>query len=518
MDIGTVAGPVAKPSGRGYRFGLLGLLALGLLIGLAFQGSRGLYETTEGRYALCAKEMLLSGHWLEPTVLGLPHWSKPPLTYWGIAAGLKLFGMNAWGARFFIAIAFAVTVVLVTQIGKLIWNGKAGLYSGVVYATSALPVAVAFSVNTDTFLTLFETAVVLCYWAALRAGQHSKRRWILGMWLALALGFATKGPPALLILLPVAAWQLLSRTGEPRAAKRVFLQPAGWLIFLLVGGGWYIVEIIRHPQLLSYFLGDEVAARVATDKFGRNPEWYKPFTVYLPVLLFGGGIWSWCLFRLMVIKRAWHRSFWKKLFTRRDRPAFFLVIWIIAPLIVFSLSQSRLPNYVLPLYPAIALLIGHYLMRLVDCDPQWRRPVGAAAVAAALLCVAGKAVASYVAAPARDMGALAKRCKPVDLPATSRFVLYMRDDERGLDFYLDSPVVRVFNEARPEVPAKSFDDVCEEAVKAPGDHQFCFIAKRKNGEARTMIARLNKQGLDTRIIGATRSWLVVQAVGHSQER
>lgn len=75
------------------------MMLTALLTAFSFQGARGLYETSEGRYAECAREMRETGNYLEPTLDYKPHWTKPPLTYWAMVAGMRLLGANAWGTR-----------------------------------------------------------------------------------------------------------------------------------------------------------------------------------------------------------------------------------------------------------------------------------------------------------------------------------------------------------------------------------------------------------------------------------
>ena len=103
------------------------VFAITLGIGFCFQGTRGLYETSEGRYAECAREMLETGHYLEPQLGYQPHLNKPPLTYWAIMGNLKLLGNNEWAVRLYNAVAFALTVLVVTNLGSVLWNRKCGL-------------------------------------------------------------------------------------------------------------------------------------------------------------------------------------------------------------------------------------------------------------------------------------------------------------------------------------------------------------------------------------------------------
>jgi len=345
------------------------VLAVGLLVGLAFQGSRGLYESTEGRYALCAREMLDSGDWLHPTLLGKPHWTKPPLAYWTMGAGLPVFGRNAWGVRMANGFFFALTALAVAGIGARMWDRRTGFLAGIVYATAIYPMAVAFSLNTDTLLALWETLAILCFWGADRSPDRSRSWWWgLGMWLAMGLAFATKGPPALLALVPI----IIYRVRDPQCATNVRLfGPAGLALFALVGLSWYLYVCATTPGLLSHFIGDEVVGRVAGNEFGRNPEWYSPFALYLPVFVVGGGLWSWYFWRAIADARLHRRAGWRALWEQHG-PDLFLALWLILPLVVFSLSTSRLVTHILPLFPVVALVAAR---RAAQLWQDWGRSI-----------------------------------------------------------------------------------------------------------------------------------------------
>ena len=182
----------------------LAIVFLALFAAFSFQGSRGLYETTEGRYAECSREMMERGSYLEPTLDYQPHFTKPPLTYWAIAGGMRLLGPNEWGVRLYNAAAFFLTVLAIAWIGTTLWGKTTGIAAGLIYASSPFPVFGAYAVTTDTLLTLWGISAVLCCIKASRGQSSLKRKtWIVAMWVFFGLGFLTKGPPALILLLPI---------------------------------------------------------------------------------------------------------------------------------------------------------------------------------------------------------------------------------------------------------------------------------------------------------------------------
>lgn len=427
------------------------LVFTALLVSFAFQGSRALYETSEGRYAESAREMMETGHYLEPTLGYQPHWTKPPLTYWFIALGVKLIGPNEWGLRFFNGVFFFLSVMAITMIGSTLWDRKTGAIAGFIYATSFYPVAGAAVLTTDTLLTFWEIAAVLCFVKAIRRPHANNRKlWVLGMYGCFGLGFITKGPPALLPAIPMILWRL--RTKRPAGLAGF----TGFLLFILTGLSWYLLVIVRHPDLFSYYVGTEVVGRFTSNAV-HNHRWYGPLKVYGPVLLFGGGIWSVYGIRLLLGKRKMLSPaiLWKCM--GESRPLFFMVSWIVSALFVFSLAKSRLPLYILPLHTPVTLLIA----RGMAADPKRplniRKVLGIAMISAILLVCLKGAAAYYPSS--HDMKRLDALChtaggNDMQVAVYSRFTLY------GLQYYLNGRLERI---AYPGLKAPA-DTTLEEVI------------------------------------------------------
>ena len=153
------------------------------------------------------------------------------------------------------------------------------------------------------------------------------------------------------------------RHGEKGA--RALLSPRHPLM-LAVGSSWYVAVAARTPGLLDYFLGTEVYARIATAKHGRNPEWYKPLFIFVPPLLFGAGT----AMAAWIVELARNRALfgWASLkrLLRGDERLAFLALWLLVPLVIFSLAKSRLPLYVLPIFPAVALATARMALRAIE--------------------------------------------------------------------------------------------------------------------------------------------------------
>ncbi|MEJ5366020.1 MAG: glycosyltransferase family 39 protein [Desulfosoma sp.] len=435
------------------RTTLLGLALLCALVGaVAFQGSRGLYESTEGRYAECAREMIVTGDYLRPTLDFAPHWTKPPLTYWAIAAGVQILGRNAWGARGFLIPTFFLTVLGVYWLGRWLWAPRTGSVAALIYATSWGPAGAASTVNADSLLTLWETLALACFWW----GVRSRRNRAAGlMWFFFGMAFFTKGPPALLPLLALGVFRALTRDRSVRSAP--FFVPAGIGLFLAVGLWWYALSMVRYPGLLPYWLKHEVVGRVATEEFHRNAQWYKMFTVYWPFLL--GGALPWLAVTVLGHGRALWAFFggfrrWrlpdalsdlKTTFKDLSAEGLFLLVAFFVPLTVFSLSRSRMPLYILPLFPVVACFLARHVDSLAARGFGSRRKMAAVALVSTAIIITGKGVAAHWPSK-RDMGAIFRALEaavpPKDRSGTPLY-LVSQSPCYGLQFYWGDPFIRI---------------------------------------------------------------------------
>jgi len=513
---------------------------LALVTAFAFQGSRGLFESTEGRYALCAWEMVASGNYLTPTLHGKPHWTKPPMGYWAIAAGLRTVGKNSWGARLANAVAFSLTVLLTGWLGVRMFGSTAGWLAALIYATSLFPVMVANTVNTDTLLGLWEILAVCCFWQADdQPRDATSRNWLTGMWAAFGCGFLTKGPPALLPLAVILLFLVFRRRQQGKAGIQLITWP-GLALFLVLGFGWYILMVAWNPDLFRYFLEDEVVLRVATDRWSRNPEWYQPFRIYLPLLLFGGGLWSWLLGCFAWRTKMGRRPAWAALFQECQAPLF-LLLWLMLPLVIFSLSRSRLPDYVLPLFPVMALVMGREAARNWN-SPAWRRAVLVIAlISAGLLTgmkwasarlpdiqqalarsslrVAGRPLVSFFPRNSikRDMRYLYELCRKFDQPS-SVFVLVNQAPCFGFYFYAASPVLQAYTGKVPVPQKESLSTILERLCRPlPGTPAFHVLVCRTS-DASPLEAELRQQGLRLAAKEANPTWTILQIAATPADR
>ncbi len=323
-----------SPSNRS----LLLLLGLYTLLLLLPAGSMPLMESTEARYAEIAREMVVSGNYLEPYFNGIKHFHKPPLPYWLVAAGFKLFGLNDFGARFFGVLATALGVFYLYRLARLLLgNASQGLAAATIFGSSVLMLVVSRLASTEIYLTVFTIAAQFYLFRQLY-GERGRRNAVL-FGLFLGLGFFTKGPIIFLFtLLPF----LVAKCFDP-AHRRVFSwgeTAAGTAVFAALALPWYLLVIAKNPGLLDYFVRVQTVDRVVTDRFRRyEPPWY-----FLPVFI--GGCFPYALFLAKGLGN------W-----RAQAPRLKLLwLYIAAPLLVFSLAKGKHATYILPFFGVAAVI------------------------------------------------------------------------------------------------------------------------------------------------------------------
>ncbi|MEA3209033.1 MAG: hypothetical protein QOE70_2090 [Chthoniobacter sp.] len=328
------------------RWQPLALTAFACAALLLFLGSRGLNEPDEGRYAEIGREMALSGDWLTPHLNGIPHFQKPPLLYWATAASIRLFGVNEWAARLPSALAALGVVALTFWIGALLFEKRTGVAAALILLSSLEFFVSARLLTPDMLMTFWITAAIACL---VKYGRGGGRVWAWLFFASMGLGFMTKGPMAFVV--PIAAalsWQW-SRRRSARPLRLPWL--GGVLLMLAIGLSWFVVISIQHPNLFRYFAGDELLKRFASKSHGRSkPIWF--FAWVLPA-----GLFPWTFFLGVIL---WHKVVLWRRGWRPEAHQWLLAGWVAIPLLILSLSGSKLPTYVLPLFPALALVLGHW--------------------------------------------------------------------------------------------------------------------------------------------------------------
>lgn len=332
---------------RGYVLpGILWLLAWG--IGLQY---RSLGEPDEGRYAEVAREMLVSHDWVTPRLDGFLFFDKPPLHYWASAAAYLLFGVHPWSARLWCVLTGLLAMLAVGWAGARLFGREVGGYAMVILGSS-LVFAMAAHIDTlDVGVAAF-LGVGMSFFLVAQFDPSAvhRRAWLnLGMWASLALAILSKGLIGVVLpglaLVVVVLWQ--------RDIRMVWRTSPwmGLMVIAVIAAPWFVMICRVHPEFFDYFFIREHFTRFLTTDDGRS----KPWGFFIPVVLLGVFPWT-----LML---PWRRSDWKILDVR-DPARRFLFVWVGVIFFFFSASHSKLAFYVLPLFPAAAMLLAWFVARI----------------------------------------------------------------------------------------------------------------------------------------------------------
>ncbi|MBV9123227.1 MAG: glycosyltransferase family 39 protein, partial [Planctomycetes bacterium] len=314
-----------------------------------------LFEPDEGRYAEIPREMLLRGEWVIPYLQGEPYLDKPPLLYWLVMGSYRLLGVHDWSARLVPALAIHAAILLNYWLGRRRLGERPAFWGALALSLAPGFLCMGRLLLLDGLLALW---VTLSWFAAFEAIRGDRLRW--GWWLTAAaacgLGILTKGPVALVLLLPPwFAYRWLTGRSCPVPIR-------AWGAFVGVLAGvvlpWYGAICLRMPAFAGYFLWEHNVVRFLVPFDHQRPVWF-----YGPILL--GGMLP---ITLLVL------PFLRFLFTgdqgvsRHRCPELGLVLlaggWCV---LFFSLSGCKLPTYVLPAFPPLALALGYYF-----CQSRWR--------------------------------------------------------------------------------------------------------------------------------------------------
>lgn len=311
-----------------------------------------MYPSFEPRRMLLAKDMVRNGHWLVPDLLGKPYIMKPPLLPWLISAGYLLFGSaDLWAARFFPALAGLLTVLVTFFFAKRLFNQRVGFFAALILATNLLYIRRARMAEEDIILTLFVTLALLTFFLAYY--YQAGKRYYIFFYLFVALGCLTKGPPGLSFpVLTIIPFLLFRR--DLRAIRKMELFPWALIVGALVVA-WYIFAYTQSgvAEARNFFVAD-----IWNKFFPQEPG--RPFYQYV-VQLFGH-FFPWSLFLPAAAVYVATKQ------GKGEREcSFFLLFWIIPNLFLFSLAGAKRNEYILPLYPALAIVMAQAWERfLVD--------------------------------------------------------------------------------------------------------------------------------------------------------
>lgn len=310
-------------------------------------GFRDLIHPDEGRYANLSYAMLHTGDWLTPRLNGILYFEKPAMQYWAGAAAFYVLGVNEFAARFWPALTGFLTVVMVAYTSTVVWSRLAGQLAALVAGSSAWLIGNAHFLNLDMGLTFFLT-VTLCGFLLAQQDKQTARGcfiWMMISWAAIAGAILSKGLVGLVI--PGAVLFFYSVFSRHWSLWKRMHWVSGVALMLVLAAPWLVAVSLENKGFAHFFFVHEHFERFLTTEHHRaGPIWY-----FVPLLILGFLPWTSLL--PAVAKEGARRDV-----GQRFQPALFALVWAGFVFVFFSVSGSKLPSYILPMFPAMALILG----------------------------------------------------------------------------------------------------------------------------------------------------------------
>ena len=326
------------------------LWLLALLIGIIWFATlnyRHLIPTDEGRYAEMAREMLASNDWLTPRYNDYKYFEKPPLQIWATALAFKLFGIGEWQARLWGGLTSFLTIIALGLTAGSLLGKRAGVIASLILASSPIWILAGHFNSLDMGLSAFMSMSLFAMLLSQSAPKHSTTEsfWMLICWASMGLAVLSKGLigialPGLVLIgysLTSFDWQIW---------KRLHLVK-GLILFFAITAPWFIWVSLVNPEFPNFFFIREHFERFTTDEHKRVAPWFY----FFPLLIVGFAPWLLQLpngMLLAIKERANNESGFK--------PLWLCFVWSVLIFAFFSKSQSKLPGYIIPIFPALAII------------------------------------------------------------------------------------------------------------------------------------------------------------------
>jgi len=323
---------------------------------------RSLINPDEGRYAEIPREMVASGDWTTPRLNDLKYFEKPPLQYWATSVAYKVFGEHQWTSRLWAGLTGFAGIFLVWFAGMKLFGREAGGYAALLLGSSLLYALIGHINTLDMGVTLFITlGIVSLLIAQTRVDKSEQRNWMLIAWAGMALAVLSKGLMG--IVLPGAALFIYCVVERDFSVLKRMHWLSGLAVFSLITMPWFVLVMKANPEFFDKFFIYEHYTRFTTKDLGRYQPWYY----FIPILLAGALPWTVLMFDSLFrsLRCGKHPE---KLFNAER----FLLIWVVFVYLFFTVSGSKLPSYLLPMFPALALLMGVRLVHIRERTLFWQ--------------------------------------------------------------------------------------------------------------------------------------------------
>jgi len=334
---------------RAARLAFLLVAAAATAIAIAGMG-RPLANPDEGRYSEISREMAATGDWVTPRLDGIKYFEKPPLQYWATAAVFEAFGQSETTARLYVALCGLATLLAAAYAARRLGTNEVGAATLAALLASPYFMALATIVTLDMGVTLWTTVTL---WAFLLAEQEAgrggaARGWIALAWVATALAVLSKG--LIGIVFAGAAVFFRSVLQRDLSAMRRLRWSWGLPLCLAIAAPWFVAVSRANPEFARFFFIHEHFERFLTHEHRRVEPWW----FFLPIV--AAGFLPWALALPAAVAHAWRSETGKPF-----QPLRVAILWSAFIVAFFSASGSKLPAYVLPVFPPLAYVLGHYL-------------------------------------------------------------------------------------------------------------------------------------------------------------
>lgn len=335
-------------------------------------GSYPLIDVDETRYAVMSRDMLHTLDWNSLMLNQVPFLEKPPLYFWLVSTSIKLFGdFNAFAVRFPIALLSAFIVFFTYYFGKRIISRKFGVISALVLLSSTFFLILSHVAIIDMVLTAFVTSAIYCGFLTHFCQEKNKKYYWWYFYMFIGLGFLAKGILALAIPVTIIfIYNFITKTAKD-IFKPINIIP-GFIMFIAMIMPWHLIMYKQYgfQFIHDYFLVHHFGRFMGSEYIGRE----RPFFYFVPVFLLGFLPWTfifiaflWDGFKKLVTKfKVTEGKINDKLYalleatTNEQKLVLFASIYFAVVFILFSSASTKLPTYILPIFPAAALLTGYY--------------------------------------------------------------------------------------------------------------------------------------------------------------
>ena len=335
----------------------------------------GLVGADEPRYAQVAREMLARHDWVTPILYGNPWLEKPPLYYWGAMIAYKAAGGVSDTAAKLPSVVLSCALVFFIYLWARRFRPGMQLDAALITASAVMIIAFGRAASTDMPLAATFALAMLC-WYGWYAGKG--RGSLLGFYFFLAVATLAKGPVAVLLAAMIIVAFVALRRDWMSLGKTFW--PVGMALYLAVASPWFIAVQRANPQFFREFFLQHNLQRFATNLY-HHPQ---PFWFYWAVVL--AALAPWTVFAVEVVVdavRGWRSA------AQHSEPEealrIYLSLWLLLPIVFFSLSRSKLPGYILPAIPAGTILLADFILRREESSAK---PASWMVLLHAVLCAA----------------------------------------------------------------------------------------------------------------------------------